>query len=381
MINPMGPFAVEERTFFRRLDWSIISLVFALQVIGLINLYSATTSMTGDEPVSRLFIQQAIWLFAGWIIFLSLTLLNYSFFFRACYVLYFLNFGALVFVTFAQKQIAGVQRWIDLGFFRYQPSETMKILLVIVLARYLSQRSYPNGMGLKDLVGPMLLILIPTGMVAQQPDLGSAAIMAAIGVGMLFFVKIRTKLLVWVGAAVILVGATLGPFIWTHALKGYQRARVVSFLNPEADPTGTGYHSIQSRIAVGSGGLLGKGYGQGTQTHLQFLPERHTDFIFSVLGEEHGFVGTVSVLGLFALLLTFLLRVGKNAPDKFGALLAVGITASFFFHIFVNVGVVVGLLPVKGSPLPLFSYGGSNVLATMVALGLVSSVSYRKHMF
>ncbi|MGE3757537.1 MAG: rod shape-determining protein RodA [Pseudobdellovibrionaceae bacterium] len=381
MIGPAGPFNVEERTFFRRLDWSIISLIFALQVIGLINLYSATTSMAEGEPISRLYVQQCIWILVGWGIFITLTVLNYSFFFRACYFLYILNIGALIFVQVTVKQIAGVQRWIDLGFFRYQPSETMKVLLVVVLARYLSQRNYPNGLGMRELIVPMLLILIPAGLVAKQPDLGSAAIMFAIGMGMLFFVKIKTRLILWVGAVILFTGVTLGPVLWNHALKQYQRDRIISFLNPEADPMGTGYHSIQSRIAVGSGGLLGKGYGQGTQTHLQFLPERHTDFIFSVLGEEHGFVGTVSVLGLFALLLTFLLRVGKNAPDKFGALLAVGMTASMFFHIFVNVGVVVGLLPVKGSPLPLFSYGGSNVLATMVALGLVSSVSYRKHMF
>lgn len=360
----------------KRIDYNFAFVILALQLIGLINLYSATHGFRATD-ISNLFVQQIVWLAAAWLIFAILTITDYQFFLRLSPILYGLNLLALIFVQLRGGSIAGVSRWIDLGFFRYQPSETMKVIIVLMLARLLSVKSYPGGMGLKELLLPVVLILVPFGLIAKQPDLGSAFILAAIGFSLLLFVGVRTKLII---ASLILV-VIAAPMAWNFGLKDYQRERVRTFLSPNSDPRGAGYHSIQSRIAVGSGKIIGKGFRKGTQAQLEFLPERHTDFIFSVLGEEHGFIGSVTTIALFAVLMVLGVLIASQARDKGGALLAVGIVLFLFFHIFVNIGMVIGLLPVKGSPLPLFSYGGSSMLATMTGLGLVSSASYRKFMF
>lgn len=365
----------DEKHTFKHVDFNFAFVILALQLIGLINLFSATHGLRDD--ISSLFYQQIMWLCIGWTFFIVLTMFDYQFFSRIAFVLYALNLAALVLVEAMGSGIAGVSRWISLGFFRYQPSETMKLCIILVVARLLANKSYPRGMGLKDMFLPAILILVPFGLIAKQPDLGSASILAAIGFSMLLFVRLQTKIIV-AGVIALLIAA---PMAWTFGLKDYQRERVRTFLSPTSDPRGAGYHSIQSRIAVGSGRILGKGFRKGTQAQLEFLPERHTDFIFSVLGEEHGFIGSITTVALFLVLMVLGVVIASQARDKFGALLTVGMVLFMFFHVFVNIGMVIGLLPVKGSPLPLFSYGGSNLLATMVGLGLVSSISYRKFMF
>lgn len=374
MINSLH---VEERTLFKKLDINLIIVILALNVIGLINLYSATHGPTSTD-VASLFVQQFLWLAVGWTVFLVVTLVDYAVVTRIALLVYVLNLGAILYVTFFGKVALGAQRWIDLGFFRYQPSETMKLALIMLMAKILSNRtSLGAGMGLKELTVPLICLLIPFGFVVEQPDLGTAMMLAAIGGSMLIFAKIK-KIII---ATLITLGIIALPVAWKFVLHDYQKNRVLTFLSPTNDPRGTGYNSIQSKIAVGSGRFFGKGFMKGTQSQLEFLPERHTDFIYSVLSEEHGFVGSIAVVGLFCFLFLTGIRIAMNARDKFGALLTVGVLSYVFWHMFVNIGMVIGLLPIVGVPLPLLSYGGSSMLTTMAGMGLISSVAYRRYLF
>ncbi|MFS4457583.1 rod shape-determining protein RodA [Bdellovibrio sp. HCB2-146] len=374
MINTLH---VEERTLFKKLDINLIIVILALNVIGLINLYSATHGPTSTD-VASLFIQQFVWLAVGWTIFLVVTLVDYAIVTRIALIVYILNFGAIVYVTFFGKVALGAQRWIDLGFFRYQPSETMKLALIMLMAKILSTRSsLGSGMGFKEMFVPLLVLGVPFAFVVEQPDLGTAMMLAAIGGSMLIFAKIKRIII----ASLVVLGIIALPVAWKFVLHDYQKNRVLTFLSPTNDPRGTGYNSIQSKIAVGSGRFFGKGFMKGTQSQLEFLPERHTDFIYSVLSEEHGFVGSLAVVGLFCFLFLTGVRVAMNARDKFGALLTVGVLCYVFWHMFVNIGMVIGLLPIVGVPLPLLSYGGSSMLTTMAGMGLISSVAYRRYLF
>lgn len=368
---------VEGRTFLNKIDWNFAGAILALNIIGLINVYSATHG-AADIGTSRLFVSQMFWLTGGWILYFIVTLIDYQFFVRMAWVIYGLNLGALIAVIFVGKVALGAQRWLDFGFFSYQPSESMKLALVLILARVMSQKSFPEGLGLKELAFPLcVLIGVPFLITAEQPDLGTAMMLFVIGSSILFFLRIKAKILVVIGIFL----AIGGTGAWFFALHDYQKDRVYTFLEPGRDPRGKGYNSIQSKIAVGSGKVFGKGFRKGTQSQLEFLPERHTDFIYSVLSEEHGFIGSMTTIGLFATLFILGIRIASQARDKAGAILAIGIIAALFWHHFINIAMVIGLLPIVGIPLPLLSYGGSNMLTTMAALGLISSVSYRRHMF
>jgi len=368
---------VNERNFLSRLDFKLIGAILFLNFLGLFNLYSATHG-PNSVNVESLFIQQIVWLIGGWTIFFILTFLDYLWISKLVWIIYILNVGALIYTDLKGKVVLGGQRWIDLHFFRYQPSETMKLCLILILARILiSYNSQGKGMGLRALFWPCILILIPFVLTVKQPDLGTAMMLLFIGSTMLYFTKIRKSIL-----AIIITGALIAlPIVWKYGLKEYQRSRVITFISPDLDPQGKGYNSIQSRIAVGSGKFFGKGFQMGTQSQLEFLPERHTDFIFSVLSEEWGFVGSVVVLLSFAFLFKISFEIAYQSRDKFGALITVGVTAYIFWHMFVNIGMVIGLLPIVGVPLPLLSYGGSGMLSTMTALGLVSSIAYRRYLF
>jgi rod shape determining protein RodA len=368
---------IEERTLLKRIDWNFVLVILALNVVGLINLYSATHG-PHSQNVERLFLNQMIWLSVGWSVFFFVTFIDYQWVSRIAYIFYFANLGAILFVTFFGDVALGAQRWIDLGFFKYQPSETMKLAMIVILAKTLAKYTVDGkGMGLRQLAVPLTLLLIPFGLIVEQPDLGTGMMVAAISGTLIVFMKVRKWILALVGLCI----AIAIPTAWNYFLRDYQKARVVNFLSPANDPKGTGYNSIQSKIAVGSGKLLGKGFRQGTQSQLEFLPERHTDFIFSVLSEEHGFIGSVTTIGLFIMLFFIMIRIASTARDKFGALLVVGVLAYVFWHMFVNIGMVIGLLPIVGVPLPLLSYGGSSMLTTMAGMGLVSSVAFRRYIF
>lgn len=368
---------VEERTLLKRLDWNLILVIFALNIIGLVNLFSATHGPDSTH-VESLFINQLLWLGVGWFLFFAMTFLDYAIIYRLCIGVFVINVGFLLVVTFFGDVALGAQRWINFGFFKYQPSETMKLAMILLMARVLSNRStHGRGMGFRELFVPLLSLLIPVALVVKQPDLGTAMMLVSISGSMILFAKVRKSILVtavmWVVIAV--------PIAWKFVLHDYQKNRIFVFMSPNNDPRGTGYNSIQSKIAVGSGQFFGKGFRRGTQSQLEFLPERHTDFIFSVLSEEHGFVGSVAAIGLFCILFYIGLRVATHSRDKFGALVTIGVMCYVFWHMFVNIGMVIGLLPIVGIPLPLLSYGGSSMLTTMVGLGLVSSVSFRRYLF
>lgn len=371
-----GNFQIEERNRFSRLDLNFAFVILALNLIGLINLYSATHGLFSKARMD-LFWLQIMWLSIGWSIFLAVTLIDYKVFVRGAYFLYGLNLAALVGVMAFGKTSLGATRWLDLGFFRYQPSETMKMVMILLLAKTLAQRTKSSGMGLMELAWPMFLALVPFILTAKQPDLGTASIIMILTASMLIFVGVRKSILIFTAVA----GIIAAPIIWNFGLKEYQKNRVLTFLSPGRDPRGTGYNSIQSKIAVGSGKVLGKGFRKGTQSQLEFLPERHTDFIFSVLSEEHGFIGSVTTLGLFLILYLMAIRIAMNARDKFGALIVVGVLAYMFWHVFINMGMVIGILPIVGVPMPLLSYGGTSMLTTMAGLGLISSVAYRRYLF
>lgn len=374
MINSLH---VEERTIFKRLDINLIVVILSLNLIGLINLWSASHGPS-TQDIASLFISQLAWLVIGWTVFFVFTIIDYAILYRISIFAYILNLMFILYVTFFGKVALGAQRWIDLGFFRYQPSETMKLALIILMARVLSHKTtFGSGMGLKELALPLIVLLVPFGLVMEQPDLGTAMMLAAIGGSMMFFVKIKKRIL----ATIILCGIIALPIAWKFVLHDYQKNRVLTFISPTSDPRGTGYNSIQSKIAVGSGKFFGKGFMKGTQSQLEFLPERHTDFIYSVLSEEHGFIGSVAIIGLFCFLFMTGIRIAANARDKFGALLVIGVLCYIFWHMTVNIGMVIGMLPIVGVPLPLLSYGGSSMLSTMAGLGLVSSVAYRRYLF
>lgn len=368
--------SVQERTFWQKLDSNFAMVILALNVIGLINLYSATHGVNLTIN-TRLFWQQLVWLTGGWLVFFATTLIDYQFFRRAAWFFYFINLAFLGAVMFLGSSYYGAQRWLDFGFFRFQPSETMKLAVVLLLAKILSQKSRPDGLGLRDLVLPILITAAPFVLTVKQPDLGTALLIAIVAISMLIFVKVKKSILITAFLAVMVAL----PVVWNFGLKEYQKNRVLTFVYPGRDPRGTGYNSIQSKIAVGSGRILGKGFRKGTQSQLEFIPERHSDFIFSVLSEEHGFIGSITTVGLFMILFFKIASIASQARDRFGVLIVVGSLATIFWHMFINIGMVIGLLPIVGVPLPLLSYGGSSMLTTMLGLGLISSVAYRKYLF
>ena len=367
--------SVQERSFLSKIDFNFVFVILALNLIGLINLYSATHGV--NLTFTAKFWKQIVWLSGGWALFFMTTFIDYNVFRRIAYIFYLSNIVCLVAVMFIGKSFYGAQRWLDFGLFRFQPSETIKLALILILAKILCRSESHDGLGLKNLVLPLGLTLIPFALTVKQPDLGTGLLIMAVAFSMLIFVKIKAPILI----AAFLVGMIATPIAWKFGLKQYQKDRVLTFVYPGRDPRGAGYNSIQSKIAVGSGRVLGKGFRKGTQSQLEFIPERHSDFIFSVLSEEHGFVGSLTTLGLFVILYLLGIRIAQQATDKFGALIVVGILSLLFWHMFINIGMVIGLLPIVGVPLPLLSYGGSSLLTTMLGLGLISSVAYRKYLF
>jgi rod shape determining protein RodA len=296
---------------------------------------------------------------------------------RFAYVAYAVNLLLLLAVLVVGKSVLGARRWLGFGAFSIQPSEFMKITIAWTLAKFLHDDQYREYYDLKALMIPILLILIPVLLVMAQPDLGTALIILAVSVSMLLFVRISPKLLLTIALGV----AVTVPVAYKFVLKDYQRQRIISFINPQSDPRGTGYNSIQSMIAVGSGQFLGKGYKKGTQSQLNFLPEHHTDFIFPVFSEEHGFVGFLVLLVLYSTLLSSALKIAYGSNDKFGMLFAFGMGSLFFWHVFINIGMTTGIMPIVGVPLPFMSYGGSFMLACMLAVAILTNIANKKSMF
>jgi len=364
-----------DRRLIQYFDWVLLALTAVLLGIGLMTLYSAVLA---DEiaPQKILFYKQLIWAGGGCGIMIICFVFNYKLLDKYFILIYVTCILLLVLVLIIGKHVGGSQRWLALGPFSIQPSEFIKIGIIVVLARYYSRVMNAGGLTLKELIYPVGLVGLPFLLIVKQPDLGTALLLALIAGTMTLFVKIERRTLL----GIIVLGATVVPLVGSF-LKEYQKQRILTFLNPDRDPLGAGYHIIQSKIAIGSGMLTGKGYRAGTQNALSFLPEQHTDFIFSVLAEEWGLAGSGILLVLFLVLLMWGLNIAHSCRDPFGTLMAVGITGMLFWEIFINIGMVMGLMPVVGVPLPLISYGGSSTLKVMMAIGLLLNISMRRFQF
>jgi rod shape determining protein RodA len=362
-----------DRRLLTHFDWKLLLLVALISGIGILNLFSATFSWQMATPV---YLKQAWWLGLGLVIAVGVSAVDYRHLEHFGFHLYGVNVALLVAVLLFGRTSMGATRWLDFGLFSLQPSEVMKIIVIITLARHFSARGRPAGHSLRDLAAPIALMGGPVLLIMKQPDLGTAMLVLFIGGTVILFAGVRRSALAVVAVAGVLSAA--GGWFLLH---DYQKERIHTFLNPERDPLGSGYHIIQSKIAVGSGGFFGKGFMQGTQAQLSFLPERHTDFAFSVFAEEWGLTGGLLLLLLYLLLVLLGIHIARRAGDRFGMYLALGVVAMLFWHIVVNLGMVIGLLPVVGVPLPLFSYGGTSMVTTMIGVGLLLNVSMRRFMF
>ncbi|MCG6910283.1 MAG: rod shape-determining protein RodA [Deltaproteobacteria bacterium] len=363
-----------DRRLVQYFDWGLLGLVVLLAGCGLTTLYSAVTA--GGTAPHTLYVKQLMWYGIGFAAMIVSFLISYKSIEKWADVIYAASNGLLLAVLIFGKLAGGSKRWLILGPISIQPSEIAKVAVIIVLARYYSQYANERGMTLKGLITPVVYTLVPFVLIVKQPDLGTAMLIVLIAASVTIFVKIERRTFV----GILVTGMVSVPLVWFF-LKGYQKQRILTFLNPDRDPLGAGYHIIQSKIAIGSGMIGGKGFLKGTQNALSFLPEQHTDFIFSVLAEEWGFLGSSVLLILFLLLILWGLNVAYGCRDNFGTILAVGVTALIAWQVLINIGMVMGLMPVVGVPLPFVSYGGSSIVTMMVCIGILMNISMRRFMF
>ncbi len=356
-------------------DWTLASLTLILTGIGLILIYSAVSPM---GEAGKIFItRQILWCLLAMIMSAVFLLFDYSFLEDWAFWLYASIILSLLIVWAVGRVTAGSRRWIEIGFMRFQPSEFAKPIIVVILAKYLSTRENQSSLSLPELVRLMAIVLAPALLVLAQPDLGTAIVILLISVSLILFVGISRNAFVVIG---LFAGAAIPLLIYLgdKILLDYQKKRIITFLYPDSDPLGAGYHIVQSQIAIGSGGVFGSGFLQGTQNQLMFLPVKHTDFIFSILAEEWGFLGCLALFVLFGLLFIKSLTIVGKARNEFGALLAFGAISIIFWHVFINTGMVMGLLPVVGVPLSFISYGGSSLMAGYFCVSMVLNVSMRR---
>lgn len=362
----MGVFTQSAPRGFRgklfEINWAFVLLILLVGLIGVGMLYSVEGG-AWNPYASR----HALRLGVGLMIMVVIALFPPRFWMGLAYPAYLGALVLLVGVELMGATAMGAQRWIDIGPIRMQPSEIMKVALVLALARYYHDLPEEKVSSLGGLIIPALMIALPMGLIVKQPDLGTSLLLAATGVAIVFLAGLSWKVIV--GAGVL--GGVAGGFFFQYGLQDYQRRRIMTFINPEDDPMGAGYHILQSKIALGSGGMTGKGYMEGTQAHLNFLPEKQTDFIFTMLGEEFGFIGGLVVLGLYALILANCVMIATSCRSVFLRLVVMGVATTFSLYVFINVGMVMGMLPVVGVPLPMISYGGTVMMTVLIGLGLI----------
>jgi len=359
-----------DRRLLKNFGWSLFLMTLAFSAISLLNLYSASYE-TGLVSFKK----QFVWVGIGIVTLAMVSLLNYRFLKQYSIYIYGFSILLLVFVLVFGKEVAGSKSWINIASIAtIQPSELAKIAVILILARFYDNDYQATPYGFLDLIKPIILIAVPFALILLQPDLGTALTMLLVSGSMVLFMGIKK----WSVALILIIILGVSFYSWHYTLKPYQKDRISTFINPSSDPLNAGYNSIQSQIAVGSGGVTGKGLRSGSQTQLRFIPAQQTDFAFSVLAEEWGFLGSIFVLLLYFMIILWMLDTSSRAKDKFSMLVCFGIAAMFFWHVVVNVGMVIGLLPVTGVPLLIFSYGGSSTLTAMIGIGIVLGIRMRK---
>ena len=360
-----------DRRIFQNFDWTLMMLVLSICAIGILNIYSA--GYAAGERQIPFYLKQIQWIILGLIIMMVIFFIDYRLIIKGAYVIYGISVALLVLVYIYGYTMRGSQRWLTLGGFVFQPSELMKLTIIIALARYFDDHKSNESYKLKELFIPFLIVIGPFLLILKQPDLGTALIIMLIFASIIFFIGVN-----WKSFFIALAGGLVFiPIGWLF-LKDYQKERLITFFNPEKDPLGAGYHIIQSMIAVGSGGFFGKGFLNGSQTQLKFLPEQQTDFVFSVFAEEWGFIGGMVLIIMFMSLILWGLKIALHARDLLGTIIAFGITALISWEVFINIGMVLGILPVVGISLPFLSYGGSAMASLMTAIGLLMNINVRK---
>jgi rod shape determining protein RodA len=360
-----------DRRIFLHFDWTLLILVLGICAVGVLNIYSAAFS-TGERQFP-LYLKQVQWVLLGLLFMMIVFLIDYRVINENAYIIYGISIALLLLVFLYGFTTHGSQRWISLGGFSFQPSELIKLTVILALARYFDDHKSNESYTLRELFIPFLIVIVPFLLILKQPDLGTALIVLIIFSSIVFFIGIN-----WKSVTIVLIGCLILLPIGWHFLKDYQKDRLITFLNPNSDPLGAGYHIIQSIIAVGSGGIFGKGFIKGSQTQLKFLPEQQTDFVFSVFAEEWGFIGALVLIIMFMSLILWGLKIALHSRDLLGTLMALGITTFIFWEVFINIGMVLGILPVVGIPLPFLSYGGSAMVVLLTAIGLLMNVSVRR---
>lgn len=364
-----------DRRLLTNIDWVLAGLVATICLLGILNIYSATTpyKIVGQAY----YLKQFYWMFVGITVSLAICSIDYHILEDLSYWFYGFLVLLLIAVLVVGRRSMGATRWLNLGFFNVQPSELMKIVIIVTFARFFNNFQAVGSLTVKDTLIPLSLLVLPTALIMKQPDLGTATLISLIALSMIIYVGLRWFTIV----TFVCVTIPMAWIGWAFLFRPYQKNRVLDFLNPERSRLGSGYHIIQSKIAIGSGGVTGKGFVKGTQSQLRFLPEQHTDFAFSVFAEEWGFIGCLLLIALYFMLVLWGLNIAHRCNDRFGGLLAVGVTAMLFWHIIINMGMVIGLFPVVGVPLPFFSYGGTSMITSMVGIGLLQNISMRRFMF
>jgi rod shape determining protein RodA len=365
-----------DRRLFKNFDWITFSVIVLISIIGIITIYSATRPPLGTGVHPDFYLKQILWLLISITALFVVVTFDYVWLQRFSYLLYGIGLVLLLVVLIVGKTTMGAQRWISLGPLAFQPSEFFRVLFIIGFSSYLASigKNLDYKLSLKSL---FIFAIIPLALVVKQPDLGTAVLLMSLFVTLIISKGVSRKII----AIALVIGLISIPFlghIFWEGLKDYQKNRLIAFIDPGVDPAGIGYHITQSKISIGSGGVFGKGYLKGTQGPLRFLPEKHTDFIFSVFSEEWGFVGSLTLLGIYLILFLRGLDTAARAKDEFGRLLAVGITAMFFIYFLVNIGMTLGMMPVVGVPLPFFSYGGTSLLSNFIAAGILISIRTRR---
>lgn len=365
-----------DRRLISSFDWITLGVVLFICIIGILTIYSATRPPLDEGEQPPFYVKQLIWLIIAIIALCVFITFDYIKLKDFWLIFYITGILLLIIVLFTGKTAMGAKRWINLGFFSFQPSEIFKIIFIISISAFLEDKQSP--LSIKDTLKTLLIFgIIPFLLIVKQPDLGTAILILTITFIMIIYKGLRTRLMILILAILIISVFFLWEILW-EGLKEYQKNRLIAFIDPNIDPKGIGYNIMQSVITVGSGGLFGKGFLEGTQGPLKFLPERHTDFIFPIFAEEWGFIGCLILLSLY---FTFFIRCFQTsiiAKNNFGKLLALGFTSIFILYFFINIGMTLGIMPVVGIPLPFMSYGGTTLLANFIGIALVINVRMRR---